>query len=354
MCFSKSLHLILIAFLISAGMGDLISAQEKKRSKLAVMRGKIAYDRERVKSWDGEKLVIPFEEIDAKLRARVSLPLPPYPKGYEKWNRNQLIQWEQEFIKTPAGETFLENRKKLIEQAPVFDIKFEKDGAFVIYDVPAGTYGIQGRTDRKIGDTNYGFEVFGQVSVLKEMEEIVLDPIRVEVTPLLQSGQVAPPVNVKTHNNQSSLSLEMDHFKGQLTFLNFWTAASPSSAAEQKMVQDMFMALKDKYDLRLLSINIDSDRDKVVKYIVDNQLRQGRHGFSSGIDQSTIFHYGVRSFPSFWLIGKDGKIKMSQFEIATLMRVKPSLEAIVADNIEGKDVPSPAPTPAKKDNSGGS
>ena len=57
------------------------------------------------------------------------------------------------------------------------------------------------------------------------------------------------------------------------------------------------------------------------------------------------------AFPSFWLIGQDGKVLMTQYEVAQAMRVKPDITTIVSDRIEGKDEPTPAE--AKKDDAEG-
>lgn len=314
----------------------------------AVIHGKIEFDQTRLESWDGNQLVVPFAEIEAKLRERVTPPGPPLPEGFNDWTLEAKQKWEKDFVGSDAGKKFIENRKQIFEQAKVFDMKFEKDGKFVIYDVPPGVYGIQGRVDKQIGESKYGFEVFGQIEVLNEVDELVLQPLKVDVTPLLQVSQTAPPINVKPHDKENHLSLET--FGDDYLFLNFWTSVSPSAADEQKLVQEMYAALKPKYNIRLLSINIDSDHEQALEFIVKHKL-EGSHGFTGGFAGRTVFDYGVRSFPSFWLIGKDDKILMSQFEIAQAMRVKPSITVIVSDRIEGKDAPTVAddePTKAER------
>ncbi|MFT5300091.1 MAG: hypothetical protein ACI814_000865 [Mariniblastus sp.] len=319
--------------------GDAKAAADDKQED-AVLRGKIVVNSASSKSWDGHELSIEFSEIEAKLRERVLLLPPPYPAEAAKWKPAQVIEWEQGFIETAAGKKFIADRKELIENGHAFDIKFEKDGSFVVYDVPAGVYGIQGRVDKAIGGTNYGFEVYGQLEVLADVDEIALPPLEVEVTPLLTVKQTAPPISVKTDEGDDTMTL--DTFGDELLFVNFWTALSPTSTAEQKLVQEMYMGLNDKYKVRLLSINIDQDRKKSLRFIVDQELLHGSHGFTNGIDHPTIFNYGVRSFPSFWLIGKDDTILMSQFEIGQAMRLKPDLKTIIVDRIEGKDVPASA------------
>ena len=128
-------------------------------------------------------------------------------------------------------------------------------------------------------------------------------------------------------------------FGDDYLFVNFWTSLSPTAEAEQKLVQDMYAALKPEYKMRLLSINIDRERAKAIAFI-KKQGFKGSHGFTDGVEHRTIFDYGTRSFPSFWLIGKDDMILMSQYEIAQAMRFKPTLTQIVTDRIEGKDTPT--------------
>jgi hypothetical protein len=184
--------------------------------------------------------------------------------------------------------------------------------------------------------------VFGQIPVAKGMDDVPLKPMRVEVTPLIKRGELAPPVAVNTHDDKLVLNLKHESFKDKIVFLNFWITQSPTAAAEQKLVQEMYSKLKSKHDIKLISICVDPKRKEALEYIIKNSLKEGSHGFTDGLEHRTVFDYGVRSYPSFWLIGKDGKVMMTQYETAQAMRVKPNMTTIVEDRISGKDVPTPA------------
>ena len=251
-------------------------------------------------------------------------------------------KWATDYEASDAGKKFIEDRDKLIADAHVFEVKIENDGNFVVYDVPPGVYGLRGRVDKEIGGVNHGFEIFGQIETLKGMDEVRLDPIQVAVTPLLQPGATAPPIQVKTHNGQATITLK--DFKDHYVFVSFWMSNSPSAEYQDK-IQKMFGELKDKYPLKLLSICVDEDRKKALEFILQKQLKAGSHGFTDGLEHRTVFDYGVRSIPSFWLIGPDGKISMSQYNFALAFRVEPELSVIVSNRIEGKDLPTPATTP---------
>ena len=198
-----------ILVLIGLGLGSLAFpgfayGQDDEKSE-AVVRGKIEYDRTRAESWNGDKLIVPYPEIETKLRQRLMLDPPPYPAEAKNWKPEQVVEWEKQFVESDAGKKFIEERKNLVDNANAFDVRFEKDGTFVVYDVPVGVYGIQGRVDKEVNGTNYGFEVFGQIEVLKDVDELVLPAMRVEVTPLLKAKQAAPPIEVKTHDNKQSM-----------------------------------------------------------------------------------------------------------------------------------------------------
>ena len=324
------------------GLAPTAVYAQKKDKGVATIRGRIAYDKTRIQSWDKNRLVIPYQDIEAKIRQKVQPQVAPFPKGYEKFTPQAKIKWQKDFMATAKGKRLVAANKKMIEEASAFDVKFEKDGKFVIYDVPYGTYGIQGRTDKEINGKFYAFEVFGEIPVINGMDDIPLKPMRVEVTPLVKRGEAAPPVGAKTHDGKHTLSLDHRAFKGKMVFINFWISKSPTSPVEQKMIQDMYAKLKKKHNMKLISICVDKDRGKAIDYIKEKALKEGSHGFTRGVEHRTIFDYGVRSFPSFWLIGPDGKVMMSQYEISQAMRVKPDMITIVEDRISGKDVPTPA------------
>ena len=346
----KAYRLVIATSLfLGIGLALIASPLNAQDKGVATIRGKVAYDKTLVKSWDGSRLVVPYKEIKAKIRQKVQPKTPRLPNGFAKYSAADKLKWEKDFLASSAGNKLIAHNKKLIEEASAFDVKFEEDGKFVIYDVPYGTYGIQGRIDKEIDGKVYAFEVYGEIPVVNGMDDIPLKAMRVEVTPLLRKGDQAPPVAVRTHDNKVVIKLDHKAFKGKMVFLNFWTTKSPSAAKEQQMVQTMYAKLKKKHPIKLISICVDGNgsfdkkmRRASLDFVIENKLKEGSHGFTDGVEHRTVFDYGVRSFPSFCLIGTDGKIMMSQFEIAQAMRIKPNLETIVEDRIAGRDAPTPA------------
>ncbi len=313
----------------------------------ATVKGQVVLDEGQMESWDKQKLEVAFEEIESRLIEVPEVPSAPVPDNWADMKPEDRFQWIQEFEASDEGKAFTANRKRIFDERRKFDVSIESNGSFVVFDVPPGTYGLEGRVDKVIDGVKYGFEIFGRIEVLKDVDEIELDPIQVAVTPQLEPGQAAPPISVKTHDNKKVLTLDM--FKGKYLLVCFWISASPSAEYQSKL-QQMYVDLKDKQPLQLLAISVDEDRKQAIDYIVQQKLREGSHGFTDGLEDPTLFYYGVRSFPSFWLIDPEGKIAMTQFEFAEAFRFENDLGVIINKRILGKDSPTPAAKPDAADN----
>ncbi len=300
----------------------------------AVVRGKIEYPEANRKSWDGLKLTVPFDQLKATLREQVVWPLPAFPAKFDEWEMEDRVAWSEKFVASKEGKEYLAKRDKLMEQAKVFDIKFDSEGRFVVYDVPVGTYSLSARLDRQIEKTTYVFELFAQIEILKDVDEVSLPPLQVEITPLLQTGAPAPPFEIASIRGDNKIKFQQ--FDGKFLLLNFWTTARQDVEAEQRMLNEVYAALKEKHDLRLLSINVDYEQDSAIKLIEAGKLA-GSHGKTSGLEHPVLFNYGVRSVPAFWLLAGDGRIAMTPNEISMRQQEGVDLKTILSDRIAGKD-----------------
>ena len=313
--------------------------------KLVVLSGRID------QSMNGEKFQVNVKTIKTTLNQQVTLPRAPFPRDWERYSAQNKVKWIKSFEASRRGKDFLASNKKLIDDAPAFNLRFNKDGEFIVYDVPPGTYGLQGRIDNDIKGTNHAFEVFAEIKVSGQFDEVTLDPIPVVVTPILTSGMKAPKISVSTHNGKRKLGFEnLQVKKGKpdpkFVFLNFWSTkdfVEKGKADYQQTVQDAIKKLNaDGYKVGLLSICLDDDRRAAVGHVIKNKFKKGLHGFTSGWEHKTVESFGVRSTPSGWLLDKDGKIVMSQHEFYTITKFKDSLTTVIKDRIDGKDAPTPA------------
>lgn len=313
--------------------------------KLVVLSGRID------QSMNAEKFQVNVKTIKTTLNQKVNVPRAPFPRDWDKYSAERQVKWVKSFEASRQGKAFLARNKKLIDDAPAFNLKFNKEGEFIVYDVPPGVYGLQGRVDNEIKGLTHAFEVFAEIKVSGQFDEVTLDSIPVVVTPLLTSGMKAPKISVSTHNGKSKLSFNnLQSKKGKpdpkYVFLNFWSTDDYVEKGKRDYQQTVQAAIKelnaDGYKVGLLSICLDEDRPAAIKHIMKNQFKKGLHGFTNGWEHKTVDSYGVRSTPSGWLLDKNNKIIMSQHEFYTLTKVKNSLAGVIKDRIDGKDAPTPA------------
>ena len=130
-----------------------MQAQRKKEKRLATVTGIIKNDARK-------SFRVSYDEIKTSLRKVVTPTAPPVPSGFEKKKVEDRRKWLADFYATARGKAYLKNREKELNDAPSFDVKYNDDGDFTVYDVPPGEYGLQGRIDKEIDGILYGFEVF--------------------------------------------------------------------------------------------------------------------------------------------------------------------------------------------------
>ena len=313
--------------------------------KLVVLSGRID------QTMNAEKFQVNVKTIKTTLNQQVNLPRAPFPRDWDRYSAANKVKWLKSFEASRRGKAFMASNKKLIDDAPAFNLRFNKDGEFIVYDVPPGVYGLQGRVDNDIKGISHAFEVFAEIKISGQFDEVTLDPIPVVVTPILTSGMKAPKISVSTHNGKSKLSFEnLQSKKGKpdpkYVFLNFWSTEDFVEKGKIDYQQTVQAAIKelnaDGYKVGLLSICLDDNRRVAVKHIMKNEFRKGLHGFTSGWEHKTVESFGVRSTPSGWLLDKDNKIIMSQHEFYTVTKFKDSLATVIKDRIDGKDSPTPA------------
>jgi hypothetical protein len=335
---SRSLIVTTIALSLMC-FGNQANAQRKKKEKrFATVQGVIKNDSRKA-------FRVKYDEIKTSLRKVVIPKSPPFPKNWDKATEDQRKEWLGKFYQSERGKKFLKDQEKVLNDAPTFDVKYNDDGDFIVYDVTPGDYGLQGRIDKEIDGITYGFEVFARIKVLDDVDQIKLQPIPVTITPLFKQGQPAPEISLKTSKGDD-LNFNLKAYKDHYIFLNFMNSGD-RTPGYQKQVQEMYKALGKSHKVKLISVVLDKDQTKAIKWLIKKKFTEGSYGFTKGWDHETIEAYGVRSTPSGWLISKDAdrKIMMTQHEFFQLARLKESVTAIVRDRIDGKDTPTLATPP---------
>ena len=345
---------ILLVFLASIFVGSEILAQDKKEAGSGKKKDEttLATVKGRLVQHENKKFKINFDELKPSFDQRVELPSEPLPKNWKELTEEQRQKWVKDFDASEKGKALAAARKKTLEEAESFKITAEENGNFVIYDVPAGTYGIRGRMEKVIDEQNYVFEIFGQVVVSEKAEEVLLDPISVLGTRLIKRGEPVPEFKFATFDGKKSITDKM--LGARPVIISFWALESPPSLEFAKTIQETYKSLQTSHKLHLVSVCIGSDRKKALEHVQEKQIL-GWHGYVKDSNQNVLDEFGVRVIPAIFLVDAKGKIMMTHgdFKFAFL-NPKNELKKLVSDAIEGKNIPTPVvkKEPAEDEKSG--
>ncbi len=193
----------------------------------------------------------------------------PLPQNWTDLNAQQRQQWVTAFPDTEEGKTYLAEREAIEKKRHRFPVKLDPDASFVVYDVPPGTYNLFGRQDLHSGTRRYAVEVYGQFEV-GDVDEVKMTPVPVELTRILQTGEVVPDFEVDELNGDKKTKLA--DYAGKPVLVYFWTARSPTAASDAPVLKKMYQALHEDRGLELLAICTDEELISAKEFVSQNEI----------------------------------------------------------------------------------
>jgi hypothetical protein len=271
----------------------------------ATIRGRIASAEDAPIEFDLTTLTVAIVE---QIRY---LPFP-LPTDWGTRNEEQRKAWIEEFIASDEGLAFQAKREEQLKKQRRFPLSLEADGAFEVFDVPPGKYNLLGGKEVEVDSKTYAVEVFASIDV-GDVDELNLEPLPIEFTRLLAKGESAPEVTVDAlQPDQEPISLAS--FAGKPLLIGFWSADNPAAEHDLQQLQTAFEALSKDQQLNLWTICVDESPDKARTTVASGELRWPQ-GSTGGWQHPALVEYGVRSVPAYFLIGKDGRLLLSNSDV---------------------------------------
>lgn len=150
-----------------------------------------------------------------------------------------------------------------------------------------------------------------------------------------QGQQALSPAPNFTLTDQYGNTHTLSDYKGKTVFLNFWATWCPPCRAEMPDIQKLYENTgENSEDLVIIGVagpkmGQEQDVEGVTKFLADKQM-----SFPVVMDESsqTFYEYGIRSFPTTFMIDKDGNL----FGYVEGAISYDTMESIVKQTMDGK------------------
>jgi len=180
-------------------------------------------------------------------------------------------------------------------------IQFAKDNADSFFGLVALSESIGAKMDIERTETLYNAinDKWKATALGKAVAE------RIQAAHAVGVGDTAPLFTLK---DVSGKAISLAKFKGKVVLIDFWASWCEPCRAESPNLKTQYKLYKDK-GFEIISISVDTDRKRWLKAIADDGLTWLQVSELKGISDSEVARkYGIGAVPSFFLIGRDGKI----------------------------------------------
>ncbi|MBR8536689.1 TlpA family protein disulfide reductase [Carboxylicivirga sediminis] len=121
----------------------------------------------------------------------------------------------------------------------------------------------------------------------------------------LQPGQPAPDFDMYTQGGDKVM---LSDLKGKYVYFDVWATWCGPCKAEIPYLAKVVEALKDKNNIEIISISVDSDHEAWVKMIEEDQPQWKQFIVKDAFNSSLTKQYNISGIPQFVLIDPDGNI----------------------------------------------
>ena len=129
---------------------------------------------------------------------------------------------------------------------------------------------------------------------------------QVELTQKKQSENIGStlPITFTAFDGQN---VDLSKLKGKVVLIDFWATWCGPCVAELPDVKKAYEKFHSQ-GFEVIGISFDKDRSKLERFIKDQEMPWPEYFDGKGWDNEFGKQYDIRSIPTMWLIGKDGKL----------------------------------------------
>ena len=124
---------------------------------------------------------------------------------------------------------------------------------------------------------------------------------------LLSQVETGKPAQLFTQQNTAGKAVQLADYRGKYVLIEFWASWCGPCRAENPNLIKMYNTYKEK-GFEILSVSLDSDRDRWLKAISTDGLPWAQVSDLNGWNNTVGVLYGVRAVPASFLVNPEGVI----------------------------------------------
>lgn len=252
-------------------------------------------------------------------RRTFAMPEFKVTEDLKKLSQEQLIEWVTNWKATAEGQAVYDHFQASGEQRWN---ERSQDLSFRFEELVPGEYSIPmtilGRNPSD-GSPDYTKVLGGMVCqfVVPPFEGgYTAEPLDVgtlearESTGGLRLGQIAPDFPFRDVRGSA---MTLGQYKGKVILLDFWGTWCPGCVTGIPQLRELHKQFKDNPDFVLVSLDHEDTPAKLLPFIQEHGMTWINTCQGEPDTSLPALLYGVRGYPSFFLIGRDGTIKYEDF-----------------------------------------
>jgi peroxiredoxin len=252
---------------------------------------------------------------------------PRYPDNITEMTMEEIQAWSKEWRESDEGKAFMKAQQERQKQRRHYAVVIAHDGRFRVEDVPAGKYRLQVTVLERLGGSPYrsGYgELIGSLShefEVPDMNEVRRDEplnigtLELKIMKRLKAGDTAPEFEAETFNGART---KLSDYRGKVVLLNFWISEDRQCTQEMLRLRETFETYGKNEQFVMISLSVEHDLEGARKFIEDNGLEWINCLLTETARTTVYSDYGIRRFPSTFVVGPDGKILARNPLLSTL------------------------------------
>lgn len=252
---------------------------------------------------------ISLDKAVITLQGHYKHPRRPYPENWRELTREERRQWSKAFEKSEAFQEYERKVEVAKSKRKTFTTKLAEDGSFSFENIKPAWYQLTVMVMHPKATGEPSFELarahaLRQFIIKDKDKPYGLGTVELKLKNVLMPGDNAPNWAATGYDGAE---YKISDFRGQYVLFDFWATWCGPCKAEIPNLEAVYNDYGGER-FEMIGLSVDETID-LPKAFHEKKPPAYRQGFVSPERYKQIRNdYGIRSIPSIWLVGPDGKI----------------------------------------------